>query len=204
MSSVGFHGNGVARHWAIGRSASSLRTRAPRPSQRRLPRMLEGVRPRAPAIDITETLSSAVASGAIARRGRFAIALSGGNTPKPVYQRLAAAMSIDWTRVHVFFGDERCVPPDDSRSNYHMARTSLIDHVAIPAENVHRMRGEDAPDTAADGSVTATVARHGLPGKMVDDDLVCPPPVSTCDHPARRLALCAFHSQLARRRGSAR
>ena len=147
---------------------------------------------------------TAVASGAIARRGRFAIALSGGNTPKPVYQRLAAAMSIDWTRVHVFFGDERCVPPDDSRSNYHMARTSLIDHVAIPAENVHRMRGEDAPDTAADGSVTATVARHGLPGKMVDDDLVCPPPVSTCDHPARRLALCAFHAQLSRRRGSAR
>jgi hypothetical protein len=44
------------------------------------------------------------------------------------------------------------------------------------------------------GSVTATVARHGLPGKMSDDDLVCPPPVSACDHPARRLALCAFHA----------
>jgi hypothetical protein len=54
------------------------------------------------------------------------------------------------------------------------------------------------------GSVTATVARRGLWGKMVDDDLVCPPPVSASDHPARRLALCAFHAQLSRRRRSAR
>ena len=54
------------------------------------------------------------------------------------------------------------------------------------------------------GSVTATVARRGLPGKMADDDLVSPPPVSARDHPARRLALCAFHAQLSRRRRSAR
>ena len=54
------------------------------------------------------------------------------------------------------------------------------------------------------GSVTATVARRGLPGKMADDDLVCPPPVSARDHPARRLALCTFHAQLSRRRRSAR
>ena len=54
------------------------------------------------------------------------------------------------------------------------------------------------------GSVTTTVARRGSPGKMADDDLVCPPPVSARDHPARRLALCAFHAQLSRRRRSAR
>jgi 6-phosphogluconolactonase len=89
------------------------------------------------------------AAEAIARNGRFAIALSGGNTPKPVYQRLAA-LRLDWARVHLFFGDERCVPPDDPRSNYHMVKAALIDHVAIPVENVHRMRGEDNPDAAAD------------------------------------------------------
>ncbi len=55
-----------------------------------------------------------------------------------------------------------------------------------------------------DGLVTATVARLGSQGKMADDDLICSPPVSACDHPARRLALCAFHAQLSRRRRSAR
>ncbi len=89
------------------------------------------------------------AAEAIAARGSFNVALSGGNTPRPVYQRLVSA-ALDWTRVHAFFGDERCVPPDDARSNYHMARAALLDHVAIPAENVHRMRGEDPPETAAE------------------------------------------------------
>ena len=60
------------------------------------------------------------------------------------------------------------------------------------------------PKMSCRGSVTATVARRGSPGKMADDDLVCPPPVSARDHPARRLALCAFHAQLSRRRRSAR
>src|ERR1700693_239836 len=58
--------------------------------------------------------------------------------------------------------------------------------------------------SSSGGLVTATVARVGWQGKMADDDLVCPPPVSACDHPARRLALCAFHAQLSRRRRSAR
>jgi 6-phosphogluconolactonase len=88
------------------------------------------------------------AAEAIAARGSFNVALSGGNTPRPVYQRLASA-NIDWTHVHVFFGDERCVPPRDARSNYHMAKAALLDRVAIPPENVHRMRGEDPPEAAA-------------------------------------------------------
>ena len=92
---------------------------------------------------------AASAAEAIAARGSFAVALSGGNTPKPVYQRLVTA-GIDWTRVHVFFSDERCVPPQDTRSNCHMARAALLDHVAIPAGNVHRMRGEDPPEAAAE------------------------------------------------------
>jgi 6-phosphogluconolactonase len=91
----------------------------------------------------------ATAAAAIAARGCFNLVLAGGSTPRPVYERLATMPGIDWTRVHVFFGDERCVPPDDPRSNYHMSRATLLDRVAIPAANVHRIRGEDVPDDAA-------------------------------------------------------
>ena len=108
---------------------------------------------------------AALAAEAIAARGRFTIALSGGNTPKPVYQRLASA-ALDWTRVHVFFGDERCVPPDDPRSNYHMARAALLDHVAIPAENVHRMRGEDPPEAAAEAYAADLRTALGEDGRL--------------------------------------
>jgi 6-phosphogluconolactonase len=93
-----------------------------------------------------------LATTGIAERGRFTFAFSGGNTPRPVYERLASpgySDRIDWSRVHVFFGDERCVPPDDPRSNYHMARTTLCDHVPIPAAHVHRIHGEDQPEQAA-------------------------------------------------------
>ncbi|HEX3158746.1 MAG TPA: 6-phosphogluconolactonase [Gemmatimonadaceae bacterium] len=91
---------------------------------------------------------------AIRERGRCTLALSGGSTPRPVYGRLAAgelADRIRWRDVHVFWGDERCVPPDDAASNYRMAREALLDHVPLPAENVHRMHGElDPPQAAAD------------------------------------------------------
>lgn len=93
-----------------------------------------------------------LATKAIAERGRFTFAFSGGNTPRPVYAHLASAGysdRIDWSKVQVFFGDERCVPPDDPRSNYYMARTVLCDHVPIPAANVHRILGEDPPEQAA-------------------------------------------------------
>ena len=90
----------------------------------------------------------AAAQRAIHERGCFAIALSGGSTPRPVFARLASAElrgQVDWPRVHVFFGDERCVPPDDARSNYRMARETLLDHVPVAAEHIHRIRGEDDP-----------------------------------------------------------
>jgi 6-phosphogluconolactonase len=88
----------------------------------------------------------------VAERGRFTIALAGGNTPRPVYERLATpayADRIDWNKVEIFFGDERCVPPEDKRSNYQMARAALCDHVPIPAANIHRIHGEQAPEQAA-------------------------------------------------------
>jgi 6-phosphogluconolactonase len=90
------------------------------------------------------------ARAAIAGRGRFAIALAGGSTPRRTYQRLASAITADaWARIHVFFGDERCVPPADSGSNYRMARESLLGSVPVPDANVHRIRGELGPVEAA-------------------------------------------------------
>jgi 6-phosphogluconolactonase len=93
-----------------------------------------------------------LASAAISERGHFFVALSGGSTPRPVYALLAEepfVSRVDWTRVHVFWGDERCVPPDHPDSNYRMASRALLDHVPIPAENVHRIQGELLPQEAA-------------------------------------------------------
>src|SRR5512143_2600294 len=78
------------------------------------------------------------AAQAVAARGRFSVALSGGSTPKALYELLATdeyAPRVDWPRTHVFFGDERCVPPTDPRSNERMARLALLDRVALPPEN---------------------------------------------------------------------
>jgi 6-phosphogluconolactonase len=94
-----------------------------------------------------------IAKAAISARGRCLLSLSGGSTPKPLYELLASApyaTQIDWSRMHLFWGDERCVPPDQPESNYRMTRQALIDHVPIPGENVHRIRGEDEPQVAAD------------------------------------------------------
>lgn len=92
------------------------------------------------------------AEQAIDAHGRFVIALSGGSTPRRTYELLARephASRVDWPRVHVVWGDERCVPPSNADSNYRMAREALLDHVPIPTANVHRMRGEEDPAAAA-------------------------------------------------------
>ena len=82
-----------------------------------------------------------------------AIVLAGGRTPLRAYELVAAAAAADaaiaWARVHFAFGDERCVPPDDPASNFGAARRALLDRVPVPAANVHRIRGEDAPGAAA-------------------------------------------------------
>src|SRR5262245_46432403 len=93
------------------------------------------------------------AHSAIDARGRFSLALSGGSTPRDLHLRLASSPlreQVDWSGVHIFFGDERCVPPDDAQSNYRMADETLLSRVPIPRENVHRMRGELPPPEAAE------------------------------------------------------
>jgi 6-phosphogluconolactonase len=93
-----------------------------------------------------------LAEDAVAARGRFSVALSGGSTPRPVYELLAAdefAARIDWSRVHIFWGDERCVPPDHPDSNSRMTRQALLDRVPIPPRQIHRMQGEIDPARAA-------------------------------------------------------
>jgi 6-phosphogluconolactonase len=85
-----------------------------------------------------------LAREAITEQGRFTVALAGGSTPKRAYELLASdeyKAKIDWSKVHIFFGDERCVPPDDSESNYRMANEALLSRLPIPLKNIHRMNG---------------------------------------------------------------
>ena len=87
---------------------------------------------------------------AMAERNEFRIALSGGNTPAPVYARVAMdAHDFLWESVRFTFGDERCVPPDDPQSNFRMARENLFVPAAVPEKSIMRMRGEIDPQIAA-------------------------------------------------------
>lgn len=96
---------------------------------------------------IVESAARAAAAGQM-----FSLFLSGGSTPKALHELLASdpyVSRIDWRAVELFFGDERCVPPDSDLSNYKMAMDTLISHVPIPRDNIYRMKGEIDPDTAA-------------------------------------------------------
>jgi len=84
----------------------------------------------------------------IRERGRFLVALSGGSTPMALY-RLLAREPIDWTRIHVFWGDERLVPPEDPENSYGQAWEALLKHIPIPTENIHRVASELDPVAAA-------------------------------------------------------
>jgi 6-phosphogluconolactonase len=86
---------------------------------------------------------------AVRARGAFHLALAGGGTPRATHEKLAAVADLPWHRVHVWFGDERCVPPDHADANYRMARESLLSRVAIPAAQVHRLEAERADADAA-------------------------------------------------------
>ncbi len=89
---------------------------------------------------------------AIAARGSCHLALAGGNTPRDLYELLATPgwrARIDWGKLHIYFSDERCVPPSSPDSNYRMAATALLDPVALPHAQRHRMRGEINPHQAA-------------------------------------------------------
>ena len=89
---------------------------------------------------------------AVAARGRFSVALAGGATPRRTYELLAAPPLTDqapWDRVHVFWGDERCVPGNDSRSNARLAKEAWLDHVPIPGNQIHPMNCAADPAAAA-------------------------------------------------------
>jgi len=90
---------------------------------------------------------------AVASRGRFCVALAGGSTPVAAYEAVASkhfAWRIDWSRVHIFWGDERCVPPDHPDSNYAMAKRTLLSGADIPEPNIHPMRTDLPPEDAAE------------------------------------------------------
>ena len=93
---------------------------------------------------------SQVAGESVQNRGEFSVALSGGSTPRRLYEILGSHgdRHLPWPRTQLFWSDERCVPPDDPQSNYRMVREALS-AVPIPPLNVHRMRGEDPPEEAA-------------------------------------------------------
>ena len=106
---------------------------------------------------------------AVDERGTALISLSGGTTPRRLYTNLADANQswrdrMPWRDLHVFWSDERQVPPDHSDSNYGMAKAALLDHVPIPADHVHRIHGEmaDASDAAADYDRALAVVRSGF------------------------------------------
>jgi 6-phosphogluconolactonase len=104
---------------------------------------------KAALVDRSLELVLAAATQAIAERGRFTIALSGGSTPQPLYEKLAE-QTLPWDQVHVFWGDERYVAADHPDSNQRMARLAWLDRVAIPAANVHPME-----TTASDPAIAA-------------------------------------------------
>lgn len=99
----------------------------------------------------------------------FHVALSGGSTPKIVFDVLADKFSnkVDWSNIHFYWGDERCVPPNDKESNYNMTVTHLISKIDIPKENIHRIRGEENPQAEAEryGTLLEDLLPHelGLP-----------------------------------------
>lgn len=117
-----------------------------------------------------------VAHAAVRARGRMTVALSGGSTPRDLHAVLAApeyVSRVDWSRLHVFWGDERAVPPDDPASNYRMAWETLLSRVPVPPENIHRMMGELDPQLAA-REYGATLAEffHPGDGQLPQFDLV--------------------------------
>lgn len=117
-----------------------------------------------------------LAAQAIAEKGRFAVALSGGSTPRSLYTLLANdpyREQVRWSAVHVFWGDERCVPPDHLESNYGMAREALLAKVNIPVENVHRMAAEKPPEQAAEEYERILHTFFNLkPGELPHFDLI--------------------------------
>ncbi|MCJ7785650.1 MAG: 6-phosphogluconolactonase, partial [Desulfobacterales bacterium] len=97
-------------------------------------------------------LVAKTAAIAVAQRGRFTVAISGGSLPKMVFPSLVnepLRSQVDWSAWHVFWADERCVPKDDEASNFRTAFDPLLSKIPLPDKNIHRIRGEEGPDKAA-------------------------------------------------------
>lgn len=87
------------------------------------------------------TVFQDLANAALIKSNRFTVALSGGSTPKKLYEKIVNA-NLDWSRIHFFWVDERCVPPNHIDSNYRMSADAFLDHIDIPSSNIHRIKGE--------------------------------------------------------------
>ena len=101
---------------------------------------------------VAAELFAMLSKKSIASRGRFVVALSGGSTPHRLYSLLGSPWyrnNIDWSRVYIFWTDERCVPKDHPESNYRFAHETFLSRVPLPAQNIYRIRGEDEPSKAA-------------------------------------------------------
>ena len=111
------------------------------------------------------------AAAAVQAKGLFAVALSGGSTPKALYSLLAddteLRQTVPWPHTHFFWGDERPVPPDHPDSNFRLAQTALLSRVPVPAANIHRIRGELAPQSAAVAYERTMVEFFQLRGKAL-------------------------------------
>lgn len=146
---------------------------------------MNGAEPRILVFDTPRALASAAARhardearAAVAARGRFALCLTGGSTPREMYETLARDADLrdafPWAATDVFWGDERHVPPDHRDSNYGMAHEALLRHVPLDASRVHRMHGEmpDAGAAAADYERTLREALALGPGEPPEFDLL--------------------------------
>lgn len=106
---------------------------------------------------------------AVARQGYFTLVLAGGSTPEGVYRLLAAKESaLEWNKVHFFWGDERCVPPDHPDSNFRLAQQAMLTHLPVPDENIHRIEAELPPQRAAsryEEQIRQFFGRQGYQGK---------------------------------------
>ncbi len=103
-----------------------------------------------------------VANEALAEHSHFTIALSGGSTPKKLYSLLALEPyrnQIDWTKAEIFWADERCVPPDDAESNFHLAHEVMLSKLPIPASQIHRMPADESDRVAASAAYEQELRR---------------------------------------------
>jgi len=110
---------------------------------------------------------------AIEARGRFSLVLAGGGTPRRTYEHLASGQfrsRVNWGKTHIFWGDERCVPPDDQRSNERMAREAMLDHVSVPPDQIVPIRCAGSAQQAAD--VYETKLKTYFGNRAADFDMI--------------------------------